>query len=184
MLLAKHDGMCLPLNERASPRRKRATVGRTHTTAVICKRRKDEAAGGSTSAAESQRGVSNAEPLVPSIIVTASGGAPINKPAPRAEEDRQRTRDRVATQYSVGMSVKARHLATSLGPFGTSFFPGRIASIDASRLMRIEYDDGDVEDNVSPMYVKPFPRRGEPVEPHVGTGGVPNPDRLPKDCPW
>ena len=63
---------------------------------------------------------------------------------------------RTIADFYVGQRVKARHLASSIGPANTHWFPGRISSIsmDASvDTVSVDFDDGDHEDGVYLCFV-------------------------------
>ena len=53
-----------------------------------------------------------------------------------------------------GAFVKARHMATKLGPAGTSWFEGYVRKLHADGHVDVEFLDGDTEDRVAPRYVK------------------------------
>ena len=58
--------------------------------------------------------------------------------------------------FYVGQRVKARHLASTMGPANTHWYIGRVCSIsiDASGdTVSIDYDDGDHEDGVYLCFV-------------------------------
>ena len=85
---------------------------------------------------------------------------------------------------SVGMSVKVSK-ATSLEHSGQHPFcvVGRIAAIHAGGVMRIEYDDGEVEEDVLCAAAKPFERRVAHDE-TTGSGVLDTEPDLPDECPW
>ena len=63
---------------------------------------------------------------------------------------------RTIADFYVGQRVKARHLASTMGPANTHWFHGRVCSIsiDASGdTVSIDYDDGDHEDGVYLCFV-------------------------------
>jgi len=58
----------------------------------------------------------------------------------------------------VGVEVKARYGATGRGPFGTSWYPGKVTAVhtqsDGTWRYDILYEDGDKEEGVMAKYVK------------------------------
>lgn len=60
---------------------------------------------------------------------------------------------------TVGAAVRARYLATTVGKFGTKWYSGTVQAVHPDGASDIMYDDGDVEKNVKPCFIKP-PLRG------------------------
>ena len=59
-----------------------------------------------------------------------------------------------ATWQQVGQQVQARYLASTRGKFGTFWFSGTISAVHADGTVDIMYDDGDVESDVEPRFVR------------------------------
>ena len=59
-----------------------------------------------------------------------------------------------AHHFEVGDLVKGRHMASKYGPAGTSWFAGEVTHVHADGTVDIDYDDGDKEEKVKPIYVK------------------------------
>ena len=54
----------------------------------------------------------------------------------------------------VGSVIKARHMASSLGKAGTSFYPGKIVKCNKDGSFNVQYDDGDFEKGVKREFIK------------------------------
>ena len=61
---------------------------------------------------------------------------------------------RAAQTLEVGDAVKGRHMASQIGPAGTSWFPAEVVRVHADGTVDLEYEDGDFEEHVKPVYVK------------------------------
>jgi len=55
---------------------------------------------------------------------------------------------------SIGTRVKARHLASSVGPANTRWFPATVAAMNEDGTVDVKYDDGDQESDVKREYIK------------------------------
>ena len=55
---------------------------------------------------------------------------------------------------SIGTRVKARHLASSVGPANTRWFPATVAAMNKDGTVDVKYDDGDQENDVKREYIK------------------------------
>ena len=63
----------------------------------------------------------------------------------------------------VGDVVKGRHMASSLGPAGTSWYRGTIVAVHedgGDQTVDIKYDDGDFEEHIKREYVRATDGRG------------------------
>ena len=63
----------------------------------------------------------------------------------------------------VGDVVKGRHMASSLGPAGTSWYRGTIVAVHedgGDQTVDIKYDDGDFEEHIKREYVRAADGRG------------------------
>ena len=56
--------------------------------------------------------------------------------------------------FSVGDRVKGRFLASSIGKFGTKWWPATVRRIRADSTYDLVYEDGDSEDSVKPEFVR------------------------------
>ena len=53
--------------------------------------------------------------------------------------------------------VKGRYLASSIGKFGTKWWPATVRNVHPDGTCDLLYVDGDLEDGVKPEFVRPFP---------------------------
>ena len=58
---------------------------------------------------------------------------------------------------SAGARVKGRYLASSIGKFGTKWWPATVRNVHPDGTCDLLYVDGDLEDGVKPEFVRPFP---------------------------
>ena len=67
----------------------------------------------------------------------------------------------------VGALVKGRYQATSMGTFGTKWFPATVRQVRSDGTYDLVYDDGDVEESVKPEFVRPRAAAASSVAPSV-----------------
>ena len=90
-------------------------------------------------------------------ITAAPSPASAAAPVPAAPATSAIVTDGAGHLLSAGARVKGRYLASSMGKFGTKWWPATVRHVHPDGACDLLYADGDLEDGVKPEFVRPFP---------------------------
>ena len=72
----------------------------------------------------------------------------------------------------VGTAVRAKFMATKIGPFGCCWYDGVVAGVNDDGTYYVKYDDGDEEEHVAPKPSKKRPQTFQSVAGWRGWRGL------------
>ena len=67
--------------------------------------------------------------------------------------------------FSVGARVEGRYMATTLGPFGTKWYPATVQRVHADGSCDLHYDDSEDESHVAVRFVREPKAKTRPPPP-------------------